>query len=151
MPNDAGAAVPCDVKDLALAEVGKRRAEWAFQAMPVLQTIRKRFIKTQPLAGVRGMGAGRPAGARHKTLESVWEFVLRDGHPASVMDLSFANQALSVEFMTKNHATLDKRAYGVPEELDRQVARMKLESMGVKIGRLTLDRERYLTSWPEGT
>jgi len=74
-----------------------------------------------------------------------------EGRPASVMDLSFANQALSVEFMTKNRATLDKRVYGVPEELDRQVARMKLESMGVKIDRLTLDQERYLTSWPEGT
>jgi adenosylhomocysteinase len=113
---------------------------------------------------------GRLAGARHKTREFVEEFVLRDGrklhllgegrlinlaaaegHPASVMDLSFANQALSVEFMTKNHATLDKRVYGVPEELDRQVARMKLESMGVKIDRLTLDQERYLTSWSEGT
>jgi adenosylhomocysteinase len=48
-------------------------------------------------------------------------------------------------------AALDQRVYGVPEELDRQVARMKLESMGVKIDRLTLDQERYLTSWPEGT
>ena len=113
---------------------------------------------------------GRLAGARHKTREFVEEFVLRDGRklhllgegrpinlaaaegrPASVMDLSFANQALSVEFMTKNHSTLDKRVYAVPEELDRQVARMKLESMGVKIDRLTLDQERYLTSWPEGT
>ena len=113
---------------------------------------------------------GKLAGARHKTREFVEEFVLRDGrklnllgegrlinlaagegHPASVMDLSFANQALSVEFMTKNHATLDKRVYGVPEELDKQVARMKLESMGVRIDRLTLDQERYLTSWSEGT
>mgnify|MGYP001574436489 CR=1 FL=1 len=67
------------------------------------------------------------------------------------MDLSFANQALSVEFMTKNHATLDKRVYGVPEELDKQVARTKLESMGVRIDRLTMDQERYLTSWSEGT
>ena len=53
MPNKASVAVACDVKDLAMADVGKRRIEWAFQSMPVLQTIRKQFIKTQPLAGIR--------------------------------------------------------------------------------------------------
>ena len=55
-----------------------------------------------------------------------------EGHPASVMDMSFANQALSAEYMVKNHATLEKRVYSVPEELDKQVAKMKLESMGVE-------------------
>ena len=53
MPNQPPPSIPCDVKDLSLADVGKRRVEWAFQSMPVLQTIRKQFIKTQPLAGVR--------------------------------------------------------------------------------------------------
>jgi adenosylhomocysteinase len=74
-----------------------------------------------------------------------------EGHPASVMDMSFANQALSAEYMVKNHSTLEKRVYAVPEELDKQVARMKLESMGVKIDRLTPEQERYLSSWSEGT
>jgi len=74
-----------------------------------------------------------------------------EGHPASVMDMSFANQALSAEYMVKNFAQLEKRVYAVPEALDKQVARMKLESMGVKIDRLTAEQEHYLSSWSEGT
>ena len=64
---------------------------------------------------------------------------------------AFANQALSADYMIKNHASLEKRVYPVPEELDKQVARMKLESMAVKIDRLTLEQEHYLASWNEGT
>ena len=74
-----------------------------------------------------------------------------EGHPASVMDMSFANQALSAEYMVKNHSQLENRVYAVPEDLDKQVARMKLESMGVKIDRLTPEQEHYLSSWSEGT
>lgn len=74
-----------------------------------------------------------------------------EGHPASVMDMSFANQALAADYMAKNHATLEKRVYSVPEGLDKQVAKMKLESMGVKIDRLTVEQEHYLSSWSEGT
>jgi len=74
-----------------------------------------------------------------------------EGHPASVMDMSFANQALSAEYMVKNHSRLENRVYAVPEDLDKQVARMKLESMGVKIDRLTAEQEHYLSSWSEGT
>ena len=74
-----------------------------------------------------------------------------EGHPASVMDMSFANQALAADYMVKNHAKLEKRVYAVPEELDKQVAKMKLESMGVKIDRLTPEQEHYLASWNEGT
>jgi adenosylhomocysteinase len=74
-----------------------------------------------------------------------------EGHPASVMDMSFANQALSAEYMVKNHSQLENRVYAVPEDLDKQVARMKLESMGVKIDRLTSEQEHYLSSWSEGT
>jgi adenosylhomocysteinase len=73
-----------------------------------------------------------------------------EGHPASVMDMSFANQALSAEYMVKNHSQLANRVYPVPE-VDKQVARMKLESMGVKIDRLTTGQEHYLSSWSEGT
>jgi len=74
-----------------------------------------------------------------------------EGHPASVMDMSFANQALSVEYLVKNHASLEKRVFSVPPELDRRVARLKLESLGVKIDRLTPEQEEYLASWSEGT
>jgi adenosylhomocysteinase len=74
-----------------------------------------------------------------------------EGHPASVMDMSFANQALSAEYMVKNHASLEKKVYGVPVELDKRVARLKLESMGIKIDRLTPQQEEYLASWSEGT
>ena len=110
------------------------------------------------------------ASSHRQTREYVEEFVLRDGrrvyvlgegrlinlaaaegHPASVMDMSFANQALASEFMVKNHATLEKKVYSVPEALDKQVAKMKLEAVGVKIDRLTVEQEHYLASWGEGT
>ncbi len=74
-----------------------------------------------------------------------------EGHPASVMDMSFANQALSAEYLVKNHQSLEKKVYPVPEELDKKVARLKLESMGVKIDKLTPEQEEYLASWSEGT
>src|SRR5207244_3380641 len=74
-----------------------------------------------------------------------------EGHPASVMDMSFADQALSVEYMVKNHKSLEKTVKRVPEELDKRVARLKLESMGIKIDKLTPDQEEYLASWSEGT
>jgi adenosylhomocysteinase len=74
-----------------------------------------------------------------------------EGHPASVMDMSFANQALCAEYMVKNASKLEKRVYPVPEEIDKSVARMKLDAMGVKIDRLTLEQEQYLASWSEGT
>ena len=69
-----------------------------------------------------------------------------EGHPASVMDMSFANQALSAEYLAKNHKTLEKKVYPVPEDLDKKVARLKLESMGVKIDKLTPEQEEYLAS-----
>jgi adenosylhomocysteinase len=74
-----------------------------------------------------------------------------EGHPPSVMDMSFADQALSVEHMIKNHATLEKKVYRVPEELDKRVSKLKLESMGIKIDKLTPEQEEYLAGWSEGT
>jgi len=74
-----------------------------------------------------------------------------EGHPASVMDMSFATQALSLEYLLKQAAGMERRVHPVPEELDKQVARMKLECMGIKIDRLTLEQERYMASWLEGT
>ncbi|MFC2056077.1 adenosylhomocysteinase, partial [Chloroflexota bacterium] len=74
-----------------------------------------------------------------------------EGHPASVMDMSFANQALCLEYMVKNRGKLESKVYPVPEEIDKQVARLKLNSMGINIDTLTPEQERYLTSWKEGT
>jgi adenosylhomocysteinase len=74
-----------------------------------------------------------------------------EGHPASVMDMSFANQALAAEFMVKNAKTLEKRVYSVPPEVDAEIARIKLAAMGIKIDELTPDQVRYLNSWEEGT
>ncbi|MFZ2095391.1 MAG: adenosylhomocysteinase, partial [Anaerolineales bacterium] len=74
-----------------------------------------------------------------------------EGHPASVMDMSFANQALSVEYMIKNADKLEKKVYSVPQEIDREIARLKLDAMAVQIDVLTPEQEKYLNSWEEGT
>jgi adenosylhomocysteinase len=74
-----------------------------------------------------------------------------EGHPASVMDMSFANQSLSAEYLMKNHKTMKPQVYTVPEHLDREIARLKLESMGHKLDKLTPEQEHYLASWQEGT
>ena len=74
-----------------------------------------------------------------------------EGHPASVMDMSFANQALCLEYLVKNRSRLQARVYAVPEAIDKQVARLKLKSMGIKIDRLTREQRKYLASWEEGT
>ncbi|MDH5508065.1 MAG: adenosylhomocysteinase [Anaerolineae bacterium] len=74
-----------------------------------------------------------------------------EGHPASVMDMSFANQALAAEYMVKNADSLEKMVYKVPEEIDREIARIKLEAMGVMIDTLTEEQVKYLNSWEEGT
>jgi adenosylhomocysteinase len=74
-----------------------------------------------------------------------------EGHPAVVMDMSFANQALSVEHLIKNTGKLKKQVYPVPEEIDSQIARLKLESLNMQIDKLTPEQEEYLASWSEGT
>jgi len=74
-----------------------------------------------------------------------------EGHPASVMDMSFANQALSAEYLVKNSKELKAQVYVVPEHLDKEIARLKLESMGHKLDKLTPEQEQYLASWQEGT
>lgn len=74
-----------------------------------------------------------------------------EGHPSSVMDMSFANQALSVEYIVKNGKTLKKDVYPVPYEIDKEIARLKLSSMGIKIDKLTAQQKKYLSSWEMGT
>jgi adenosylhomocysteinase len=74
-----------------------------------------------------------------------------EGHPASVMDMSFANQALCMEYLVKNKGKLEIKVHTVPEEIDKEVARLKLKAMGVAIDTLTAEQQRYLSSWEEGT
>jgi adenosylhomocysteinase len=112
----------------------------------------------------------RMAAERRKLREFVEEFTMSDGrrifvlgegrlinlaaaegHPASVMDMSFANQALCAEYMVQNAAQLQKRVYPVPQEIDERIALLKLEGMGIRIDKLTAEQEHYLTSWEMGT
>jgi adenosylhomocysteinase len=74
-----------------------------------------------------------------------------EGHPAAVMDMSFANQALCAEYMAKNYKTLEHKVYDVPADIDAEVARLKLKAMRIEIDTLTEEQQRYLTSWEEGT
>lgn len=113
-------------------------------------------------------GLGRMASSRKPTRELVEEYLMRDGrriyvlgegrlvnlstaegHPSAVMDMSFANQALAAEYLIGNHTSLKREVYAVPEHLDRQVARLKLEALGVKIDRLSIEQEQYLSVWSE--
>jgi adenosylhomocysteinase len=74
-----------------------------------------------------------------------------EGHPASVMDMSFANQALAVEHLVRNHSDMSAQMYTVPAEIDREVARLKLAALGVTIDEMTPQQLKYSTSWQEGT
>jgi len=74
-----------------------------------------------------------------------------EGHPASVMDMSFANQSLGVEWLLRHHATLKPNVYPIPRELDEEIARLKLEALGVRIDALTPEQAAYLASWEQGT
>lgn len=74
-----------------------------------------------------------------------------EGHPAVVMDMSFANQALSMTYLYRQNQKLQAKVYPVPREIDEDIARMKLKSMGIKIDKLTAEQEKYLSAWDEGT
>ncbi len=74
-----------------------------------------------------------------------------EGHPSSVMDMSFANQALSAEYILKNASKLEKKVYPVPKEIDNEIARLKLDGLGIKIDKLTAEQQKYLASWEMGT
>jgi adenosylhomocysteinase len=103
----------------------------------------------------------RPFVEGHRTKDGREIFLLADGrlvnlaaaegHPAAVMDMSFANQALAAEHVVRDHTYLEKRVYPVPEEIDREIARLKLASRGVEIDQLTEVQEKYLASWDQGT
>ncbi len=135
------------MKDGALlANSGQFNVEISIPALESLarskRTIRP-FVEEYTLADGRRLhllGEGR-----------LINLVAAEGHPASVMDMSFADQALSLEYLVKNKGKLKPKVYVVPEELDKQVARLKLNSMGIKIDTLTPEQEKYMTSWQEGT
>ncbi len=76
---------------------------------------------------------------------------MAEGHPASVMDMSFANQALGIEYLVKQGSALENKVYPVPDEIDHEIARLKLAAMGLEIDSLTPEQEKYLSSWEEGT
>jgi adenosylhomocysteinase len=117
------------------------------------------------LEGLRQISAGEPRLVRPFVEEYVVKgkvlYVLgegrlinlaaAEGHPASVMDMSFANQALAAEYMLKNAANLKPDVYVIPEAVDKEIARLKLEAMGVRIDILTPQQEQYLNQWQEGT
>jgi adenosylhomocysteinase len=117
--------------------------------IPVLESLARSKRRIRPLVDEYTMKDGRRlyllAEGRLVNLAAA------EGHPASVMDMSFANQALCLEYMVKNQESLEIKVYPVPEEIDKQVARLKLQSMGISIDKLTPEQKRYLTSWEQGT
>jgi len=74
-----------------------------------------------------------------------------EGHPAAVMDMSFANQALCAEYVAAHHTELERRVYDVPEAIDREVARLKLAALGITLDEMTDEQQRYVSSWQSGT
>ena len=129
-----------------LANSGHFNVEIDIPALESLSTGRRRvreFVDEYVLADGRKifiLGEGR-----------LINLASAEGHPASVMDMSFANQALSVEYLARNHKQLQKQVYPVPSEIDREVARLKLKAMNTEIDALTSEQKTYLSSWSEGT
>ena len=129
-----------------LANSGHFNVEIDIPALESMSTGRRRvreFVDEYTLADGRKifiLGEGR-----------LINLACAEGHPASVMDMSFANQALSVEHLSRNHKQLQKQVYPVPAEIDREVARLKLKAMNTEIDTLTAEQKSYLSSWSEGT
>jgi len=121
--------VELDLPGLAEASVGKRTIR-EFVDEFTLKNGRRIFL----------LGEGR-----------LVNLAAAEGHPSSVMDMSFANQALSAEHVAKTYKSLKKQVYPVPAEIDKEIARLKLKSMGVEIDTLTEEQEKYLSSWEMGT
>jgi adenosylhomocysteinase len=117
--------------------------------IPALEKLSKSKRATREFVDEYAMGDGRKIYLLGEG--RLINLAAAEGHPASVMDMSFANQALSAEYLVKNYKSLEKKVYAVPVDLDKKVAKLKLESMGIKIDRLTPEQEEYLASWSEGT
>jgi adenosylhomocysteinase len=115
----------------------------ALEAMAMSKKLVRPFVEQYELKDGRQihiLGEGR-----------LINLVAAEGHPASVMDMSFANQALSAEYMMKNADKLAKQVYSVPGEIDREIARLKLDAMGIYCDKLSTEQVNYLNSWEEGT
>jgi adenosylhomocysteinase len=136
------------MKDGAIvANSGHFNAEIDIPALEKLSKGKKRlvrdYVEEYTLAGGKRvilLGEGR-----------LINLAAAEGHPSAVMDMSFANQALCSEYMAKNAKTLERRVYVVPEAIDKEIARLKLKAMGVRIDKLTREQKEYLASWSEGT
>jgi adenosylhomocysteinase len=117
--------------------------------IPALRSLAKETREARPLVDEFTLEDGRRiyllADGRLVNL------AVAEGHPAQVMDMSFANQALSAEYIVENAASLERKVYDVPEEIDKEIARLKLETMGIDIDQLSPEQEKYLASWDEGT
>jgi adenosylhomocysteinase len=117
--------------------------------IPLLESLASAKRQIRPLVDEYTMNDGRRlyllAEGRLVNLSAA------EGHPASVMDMSFANQALCLEYMVKNGGSLEVKVHPVPEVIDKKVARLKLQSMGISIDSLTVEQKKYLTSWEQGT
>ena len=117
--------------------------------IPALEKLAKSKRATREFVEEYAMGDGRKVYILGEG--RLINLAAAEGHPASVMDMSFANQALSCEYLVKTYKTLGKAVFPVPTDIDKRVAKLKLESMGIKIDRLTSEQEEYLASWSEGT
>lgn len=117
--------------------------------IPALEEMAEEKIRVRPMIDQYLMADGR----RLNLLAEgrLVNLAAAEGHPSSVMDMSFANQALSAEYMIKNADKLENKVYGVPEEIDAEIARLKLEAMDINIDVLTEEQTKYLNSWQEGT
>jgi adenosylhomocysteinase len=117
--------------------------------IPALEAMAEEKIRVRPMIDQYLL----PDGRRLNLLAEgrLVNLAAAEGHPSSVMDMSFANQALSAEYMVKNADTLENRVYAVPEEIDAEIARLKLEAMDIMIDVLTDEQTKYLNSWEEGT
>ena len=115
----------------------------SLENMSVKKRVVREFVEEYTLKGgkrINLLGEGR-----------LINLAAAEGHPASVMDMSFANQALSCEYIAKNYKKLDKKVYKVPEAMDKNIAKLKLESLGIGIDTLTKEQKEYLDSWEIGT
>src|SRR6201995_1443487 len=115
--------------------------------IPALEKLAKSKRATREFVDEYAMGDGRKIYLLGEG--RLINLAAAEGHPASVMDMSFANQALAAEYMVKHHATLEKKVHTVPEDIDREIARLKLASMGVTIDTPTPEQVKYMTSWEE--
>ena len=115
----------------------------ALEALSSGKTVPRPFVEAYKLKSgktVRVLGEGR-----------LINLAAAEGHPAAVMDMSFANQAMAAAYLAKNHKSLEKKVYPVPEEIDEEVARLKLAAMNITIDTLTPEQTKYMASWSEGT